>query len=498
MMSRIVGIDLGTTNSLVAIVEGGRPRVIPNQRGARFTPSVVRFFPDGHAVVGEPAQRARMQDPEHTIAGIKRFIGRHYNEIADLADLAPYAVVSGATAEARVNLFGKDLSAEEISALVLGDLKRTAEAYLEEEVTHAVVTIPAYFNDAQRRATGRAVKLAGLQLERFVAEPTAAAMAYGCMNEVDLSLLVLDLGGGTYDVSLLEVGYGVVEVKSIDGDGHLGGDDFDELLLAWAADEIRRQHGFDVLAVSDASQRLREAVVAAKFELSDTETSRLSLPFLFRRGGADVNVELTLCRDDFEALCDELFERLVPPIERALKSAGLAERQVDQVLLVGGATRMPRVAEIVKQFFGKEPSHRVDAEEAVALGAAIQGGIMQGDIKDNLLLDVVPYDISIEGVGGISVKLVEADTSIPHRKSEIFTTLFDDQCSVEVNVLRGAQEWADDNQNLGRLVLDNLPPAPRGVPQIEVTVSIDANQDIEVTAKDLSTGRTAMLNLSFR
>lgn len=497
-MSRIIGVDLGTTNSLAAVLEGGRPRVTPNRFGSRTTPSVVRFLPDGHTVVGEPAERARMQDPEHTVSGIKRFIGRYYNEVADLAELVPFPVVPGEDDRAVVHLGGRDWSPPEISALVLRELKEAAEAFLGEEVSRAVVTIPAYFNDAQRRATGDAVRLAGLELVRLVPEPTAAAMAYGFADRVDQTLLVLDLGGGTYDVSLLEVGEGVVEVKAIDGDGHLGGDDFDEILLQWAHQEILRQHGFDILSMPEVTQRVREAVTAAKCALSEVQSQTIELPFLFQRGGSPVNISLQLLREDFESLCDELFERLVPPIERVLANGYLTASEVGEVLLVGGATRMARVSEIVKSFFGKEPSHRVNPEEAVALGAAIQAGVLYGSVKDILLLDVIPFSIGIEIEGGGACKIVEANTTIPTRKAELFTTLQDHQTSVEIHVLRGDGEMADENQTLGRLTLAGLTPAPRGMPVIEVRIDIWQNLDIQVTALDTGTNHSETLTLQLR
>jgi molecular chaperone DnaK len=499
-MSKIIGIDLGTTNSLVAVMEGGRPVVVPNRFGARTTPSVVRFLPDGHTVVGEAAERARVQDPEHTVSGIKRFIGRYYNEVADLAELVPYRVVPGDDDRAMVHLHGREWSPPEISALILRDLKESAEAFLEDAVSRAVITIPAYFNDAQRRATGDAARLAGLELMRLVPEPTAAAMAYGFADGRDRNLVVLDLGGGTYDVSLLEVGEGVVDVKAIDGDGHLGGDDFDEILLEWARGEILRRHGFDILSRPEVGQRVREAMTAVKCTLSTVRSQTVELPFLFHRDGAAVDVHLSLEREDFESLCDELFERFVPPVERALADwrenwGGLAS-EVDEILLVGGATRMARVGETVRSFFGKEPSRRVDPEEAVALGAAIQAGVLGGDVRDILLLDAIPFPISIEVVGGTAATLIRANSAVPNRKSEIFTTALDGQRSVEVHVLRGDRETAEENKTLGRVVLDELPPAPRGMPQIEVAVDVETDQNIRVTVKDLGTGRSSELFLS--
>jgi molecular chaperone DnaK len=497
-MSRIVGIDLGTTNSLVAVVEGGRPMVIPNRFGSRTTPSVVRFLPDGQTVVGEPAERARMQDPQHTVSGIKRFIGRFYNEVSDLAELAPYPIVAGEDDRAMVHLGGRNWSPPEISAMVLRELKESAEMFLGEEVDRAVVTIPAYFNDAQRRATAEAVRLAGLELVRLVAEPTAAAMAYGLAEHRDRTVLVLDLGGGTYDVSLLEMGDGVVEVRAIDGDGHLGGDDFDEILLQWAHQEVLRQHGFDILFLPEVAQRVREAVTAAKCALSHVQSQTIELPFLFQRAGSLVDVSLKLEREDFGFLCDELFERLVPPIERVLANGGITAHDMGEVLLVGSATRMERVSEVVKNFFGREPSHRVNPEEAVGLGAAVQAGILYGSIRDTLLLDVIPFPISVEGEGGIAVCLIDANTTLPTRKSEIFTTSLDEQTSIEVHVLQGKREISDDNQTLGRLTLEELPSAPRGTQQIEVSIDIDANQDIHVTAKDLASGRSTELALRLK
>jgi molecular chaperone DnaK len=495
-MSRIVGIDLGTTNSLIAIAEGGHPRVIPNRFGSRTMPSVVRFLPDGHTVVGQPAERARMQDPEHTVSAIKRFIGRSYNEVADLAELVPYRIVPGEDDGAAVHLSGRDWSPPEISALILRELKESAEAFLGEEVDRAVVTIPAYFNDAQRRATGDAVRLAGLELVRLVPEPTAAAMAHGfARGEDDQILLVLDLGGGTYDVSLLEMGLGVVDVKAIDGDGHLGGDDFDEILLQWAHQEVLRKHGFDILSSPEVAQRVREAVTEAKCALSEVQSQTIDLPFLFQQTGSLVNVSLTLERENFSSLCDELFERLLPPIERVLINGGISAGEVVEVLLVGGATRMPRVSEMVKSFFGREPSHRINPEEAVALGAAIQAGVLSGVFKDILLLDVIPFPLSIEIEGGKAVMLIDANTTIPTRKAEIFTTALDGQTSIYVHVLRGGREIADENQTLGHLILEGLVSAPRGLPQLEVAIEIDAQQDLQVIAKDLGSGRSSTLRL---
>ncbi len=496
-MSQIVGIDLGTTNSLVAVLAGDRPVVIPNRLGSRLTPSVVRFFADGHQVTGEPARRARSEDPRHTVGGIKRFIGRYYNEVADLAELAPYRVVPGPNDEATIRLHGRDWSPEEISSLVLRDLKNSAEAYLGEKVDRAVVTIPAHFNGAQRRSTAKAVELAGLSLERLLQEPTAAALAYGYRKEEDRDLLVLDLGGGTYDVSLLEVGEGVVEVKAIDGDSDLGGDDFDEALLTWACEEIWRRHGFDLMSDPEAAQRIREEVAAAKRTLSELASCTLKVPFLFRRQGVAVSVDLVLSRDDFNAYCDELFERLVPPVERALRSAHRSPSDVGEVLLVGGATRMCRVRDIVRRLFGRQPRHGIEAEEAVALGAAIQGGVLVGGVKDTLLLDVLPYDISIETGQGTAAMLTDRDMTVPFRKTEMFTTQADNQTSVEINILTGGSPFAEHNRLLGRLVFDGIPALPRGRARIEVAVEVDANRDLHVTANDLGTGRSESLTLRY-
>lgn len=460
-----------------------------------MTPSVVRFLADNQEVAGEPALRKRMEHPESTVAGIKRFIGRAYNEVADLAAMAPFQVVPGYDNSAMVRTQDRERSPVEISAAILRELRRAAEAYLGETVDRAVITVPAYFTEAQRRATGEAARAAGLRVDRLVPEPTAAAMAYGAAWRHDQIVLVLDLGGGTYDVSLLEVGEGIVEVKAIDGDGYLGGDDFDEALLAWASGEILRRHGFDLSSAPAAVQRVREAVVEAKHQLSHGETSRIEVPFLFHRENGPVNVSIPLTRRDFESICDELFERLAPPIERLFAASWVNVRDVDEVLLVGGATRMARVSEIVESYFGKPPSRRVNPEEAVALGAAIQAGVLDGSVKDILLMDVFPFAISIELAGGHAVAMISANTTIPTRKSEIFTTLLDDQASVEVNVLRGDYPIADENRAMGTLTLASIPPAPAGAPQIEVAVDIDANLHVHVTARDLGTGVSERLDL---
>lgn len=496
-MPRMIGIDLGTTNSLVAVVEGDQPRIILNRFGSRLTPSVVRFFPDGSTVVGLPAERARMQDPKHTVSGIKRFIGRYFNEVMDLAELVPYEVAADEDSYAVVQMYGREWSPVEISALILRELKESAEDYLGEAIEEAVITIPAYFNDAQHRATVAAGRLAGLNVKRLVAEPTAAALAHGHSSAGFESVeLVLDLGGGTYDVSLLELGEGVVEVKAISGDGYLGGDDFDEALLQWALGEISHRHGA-TLTSAESLQRVREAVSAAKRGLSESRAQEIRLPFLFEREGRWIDVSLELFREDFESICDELFERLVPPIERVLKDSGLTKGEVPEVLLVGGATRAVRVSKIVKEMFGKEPSQRVHPEEAVGLGAAVQAAVLDGSISNMLLLAVIPFTISIEVEGGVAAAIISRNTTIPTRKSETFTT-GDGQTSVEVHVLRGERQLAEDNRTLGRLFLEGLPALPLGGNRIEVTVEVDANMDIEVRAKDLGSGRSEKLRLLIR
>jgi molecular chaperone DnaK len=495
-MSKIIGIDLGTTNSVVAVMEGGEPVVIPNSEGGRTTPSVVAFTKDGNRLVGQVAKRQAVTNPENTIYSIKRFMGRKYDEVQDEIKQVPYKVEKAPNGDVRINVNGKLYSPPEISAMILQKLKQAAEEYLGTKVDKAVITVPAYFNDAQRQATKDAGKIAGLQVERIVNEPTAAALAYGLDKKKDETIAVFDFGGGTFDISILEVGEGVVEVKSTNGDTHLGGDDIDELIVGWIIDEFKKDQGIDLHSDKMALQRLKEAAEKAKVELSSTMETEINLPFITADASGPKHLLMKLTRAKFEALAEPVLKRLIPPVEQALKDAGLEAKDVDEVVLVGGSTRIPKVQQMVKDFFGKEPNKSVNPDEVVALGAAVQAGVLAGEKTDILLLDVTPLTLGIETLGGVMTPMIPRNTTIPTRKSEIFSTAADNQTSVEVHVLQGERPMAADNKTLGKFHLVGIPPAPRGVPQIEVTFDIDANGIVNVSAKDLGTGREQKITIT--
>jgi molecular chaperone DnaK len=495
-VGKVIGIDLGTTNSVVAVMEGGDPVVITNQEGSRLTPSVVAFTKDGERPVGQVARRQAITNPENTIFSIKRFMGRRYEEVTSEIKLVPYKVVRASNGDARVEARGKEYSPPEISAMILQKLKEAAEAYLGEKVTQAVITVPAYFNDSQRQATKDAGKIAGLEVLRIVNEPTAASLAYGLEKKKDEKIAVFDLGGGTFDISILELGEGVFEVKSTNGDTHLGGDDFDERVMRWLVDEFRRDQGIDLSKDRMALQRLKEAAEKAKCELSTTLETEINLPFITADASGPKHLNIKLTRAKLEQLVEDLVQRTVGPCRQALKDAGLEARQIDEVILVGGQIRMPRVQQVVKEFFGREPHKGVNPDEVVAVGAAIQAGVLVGDVKDVVLLDVTPLSLGIETLGGVLTRLIERNTTIPTRKSEIFTTAADSQTSVEIHVLQGEREMARDNRTLGKFHLVGIPSAPRGVPQIEVTFDIDANGIVNVSAKDLATGKEQTITIT--
>jgi molecular chaperone DnaK len=489
-MGKIIGIDLGTTNSVVAVMEGGEPVVINNAEGARTTPSVVAFKKDGERLVGAPAKRQAITNPRNTIFSIKRFMGRRHDEVGEERKTVPYDVVPGANNTARVKIEEREYTPQEISAMVLQKLKQTAEDYLGEKVTEAVITVPAYFNDAQRTATKEAGEIAGLKVRRIINEPTAAALAYGMdKKEKEITVAVYDLGGGTYDISILELGDGVFEVKSTNGDTHLGGDDFDQRLINYIADEFKKQEGIDLRADAMALQRLKEAAEKAKIELSSSMQTTINLPFITATADGPKHLTLDLTRARFEQLIDDLVSRTIPPMEKALKDAGISKDQLHEVILVGGSTRVPMVRRVVEQFFGKKPNMSVNPDEVVAVGAAVQGGVLSGDVTDVLLLDVTPLNLGIETLGNVMTTLIPANTTIPTKKSEIFSTASDQQPSVEIHVLQGDRAMAHDNRTIGRFHLDGIPPAPRGMPQIEVTFDIDANGILHVTARDKGTGK---------
>ena len=495
-MSKTIGIDLGTTNSVVAVMEGGEPTVITNAEGSRTTPSVVAYKEDGERLVGAPAKRQAITNPENTVASIKRFMGRQYDEVSTEIEEVPYSIVKGENDTVRVEVSDREYTPQEISAMVLQKLKQTAEDFLGEKVTKAVITVPAYFNDSQRKATQEAGKIAGLEVERIINEPTAAALAYGLdKKENDEIVAVYDFGGGTFDVSILELGDGVFEVRSTFGDTHLGGDDFDQRLISYIAEEFEKQEGIDLRQDKMALQRLKEAAEKAKIELSSQTKTTINLPFVTATDTGPKHLNMEITRSKFEQLIQDLVDRTKQPMQKALKDAGLSKSEIDEVIMVGGSTRVPLVTETVTEFFGKDPNKSVNPDEVVAIGAAIQGGVLSGDVEDVLLLDVTPLDLSIETLGGVATSLIEANTTIPTKKTEIFSTAADNQTSVEIHVLQGDREMASDNQSIGRFRLEGIPPAPRGVPQIEVTFDIDADGILNVSAKDKGTGKEESIRI---
>ena len=494
-MGKIIGIDLGTTNSCVAVMEGGEPSVINNPEGGRTTPSVVAFTKNDERLVGQPAKRQAVTNPQKTIFSIKRFMGRMFNEVGTELEEVPYKVEKKKGGNLAVKVDDKEYTTPEISAMILQKLKQMAEEHLGTTVTDAVITVPAYFNDSQRQATKDAGKIAGLNVRRIINEPTAAALAYGMDKKKDEKIAVFDLGGGTFDISILELGDGVFEVKSTNGDTHLGGDDFDQKVINWIADEFNKSDGIDLRKDPMALQRLREAAENAKKELSSSKQTDINLPFVTADASGPKHLNITLTRAKIEELVSDLIERTIEPCKKAIKDAGLSAADIDEVILVGGSTRMPKIQEKVKEIFGKEPNKSVNPDEVVALGAAIQGGVLAGDVDDILLLDVTPLSLGIETLGSVSTKLIERNTTIPTRKSQVFSTAADNQTTVEIHVLQGEREMAIDNKTIGRFHLDGIPPAPRGVPQIEVTFDIDANGILNVNAKDKATGKEQSIRI---
>jgi molecular chaperone DnaK len=495
-MSKIIGIDLGTTNSCVAVMEGGDPVVIPNAEGNRTTPSVVAFSKSGERLVGQVAKRQAITNPANTVYSIKRFMGRKYGEVTEEMKMVPFTVIQGPNGDCRVKAGAKEWSPPEISAMILGKLKEAAEAYLGEKVTRAVITVPAYFNDSQRQATKDAGQIAGFTVERLVNEPTAAALAYGLDKKKDETIAVYDFGGGTFDISILEVGEGVVEVKSTNGDTHLGGDNIDQRIIDWILAEFKKDQGVDLSKDPMAMQRLKEAAEKAKIELSNVMETEINLPFITADASGPKHLQLRLSRAKLEQLVEDIIEKSIGPCKQAMKDAGLEPKDIDEVVLVGGQTRMPRIQKLVKDLFGKDPHQGVNPDEVVAIGAAIQGGVLAGDVKDLLLLDVTPLSLGIETLGGVTTRLIERNTTIPTKKSETFSTAGDNQTSVEIKVLQGEREMARDNKTIGVFHLVGIPPAPRGVPQIEVSFDIDANGIMNVSAKDLGTAKEQKITIT--